>query len=74
MTVAAEVRSDPRDTPASPLDMLDATLVQRDVRMVLRISTAGGWKAADLTAMPGRVVCLMLASRRPAPSRSGASA
>ncbi len=66
VTVGAEVRSDPRDTPSSPLEMLEATLVQRDVRMLLRISTAGGWKAADLAAMPGRVVCLLLARGVPA--------
>src|ERR1044072_6621068 len=58
LTVAAEIRADPRDTPGSPLEMLDATLVQRDVRMVLRVTTAGIWKAADLEAMPGRVICL----------------
>jgi SGNH domain (fused to AT3 domains) len=66
VTVASEVRTDARDAGASPLDMLDATLVQQDVRMVLRVSFAAGWKAADLTAQPGRAVCLMLARAVPA--------
>ena len=62
VTVAADVRSDARDAGSSPLDMLDATLVQRDVRMVLKVSFGSGrWKAADLVAQPGRAVCLVLA-------------
>lgn len=69
VTVAADVHTDPRDAGSSPLEMLDATLVQRDVRMVLRISTAGGWKAADLAALPGRVLCLTLARGVPAVAR-----
>jgi hypothetical protein len=66
VTVAAVPRTDARDTAPSPLDVVDATLVQRDVRMVLRVTTAGAWKAADLTAMEGRVVCLILARGVPA--------
>ncbi len=66
VTVVGDVRADARDAPPSPLDMLDASLVQQDVRMILRVTTAGGWKAADLTALPGRVVCLMLARGVPA--------
>ena len=66
VTIAGDAHADPRDTPSSPLEMLEATLVQRDVRMVLRISTAGGWRAADLAALPGRVVCLVLAGGAPA--------
>lgn len=66
VTVAADPRIDPRDTAASTLDVLDATLVQRDVRMVLRVTTTGTWKAADLTARPGRVICLVLARGVPA--------
>lgn len=66
VTVPASVRADPRDAPGSPLDMLDASLVQRDVRMILRVTTAGRWRAADLVAVPGRAVCLVLARRVPA--------
>ncbi len=66
VTVAESVRTDPRDAGSSPLDVLDATLVHRDVRMILRVTTPGNWKAADLAAMPGRVVCLMLARGVPA--------
>src|ERR1044072_9725531 len=55
VTVAAEIRADPRDTPGSPLEMLDATLVPRDVRMVLRVTTPGGWKAAGPRAAPGQL-------------------
>jgi len=66
VTVAADLRTDMRDATGSPLDMLDATLAQRDVRMVLRVTTAGAWKAADLTARPGRVVCLMFGRGVPA--------
>jgi hypothetical protein len=66
VTVAADVRTDASDAASSPLDMLDATLVQRDVRMVLRVRFAASWKAADLTALPGRAVCLVLARGTPA--------
>ncbi len=66
VTVPAEIRADARDTAGSPLDMLDASLVQRDVRMVLRVSFGAGWKAADLAAAPGRAVCLVLESGAPA--------
>jgi hypothetical protein len=69
VTIAGDVHVDARDAGASPLDMLDATLVQRDVRMVLRVTTAGRWKAADLTALPGRLVCLVLARGAPAVAR-----
>lgn len=66
VTVAADLRTDVRDATGSPLDMLDATLAQRDVRMVLRVTTAGTWKAADLEAAPGRVICLMFGRGVPA--------
>lgn len=60
------VHADARADVSSPLDMLDATLVQREVRMVLRVSFGAAWKAADLTAHPGRSVCLVLARGEPA--------
>ena len=66
VTVAADVRTDPPDAGSSPVDMLDASLVHQDVRMVLRVTTPGLWKAADLVAQPGRAVCLMLARGVPA--------
>ncbi len=69
VTVPADVRADARDATGSPLDMLEATLVQRDVRMVLRVSFGAGWKAADLTAAPGRAVCLVFAHGTPAVAR-----
>jgi hypothetical protein len=69
VTVPAEVRTDARDAAGSPLDMLAATLVQRDVRMVLRVTFGAAWKAADLTAVPGRSVCLVLARGTPAVPR-----
>ena len=74
VTVAADVLSDRRDTGSSPLDMLDATLVQRDVRMVLKVSFgSGSWKAADLAAQPGRGVCLVLAAAPPRPRRDASA-
>jgi len=50
-------RTDARDT-ASPLDLTEASLEQRDVRMFLRITTAGEWTHADLAAAPGRALCV----------------
>jgi hypothetical protein len=69
VTVPAVVRADPRGDASGPVDMLDATLVQRDVRMVLRVNFGGTWKAADLIAVPGRDVCLVLARGEPAVAR-----
>ncbi|MEY2442087.1 MAG: hypothetical protein QOJ46_1513 [bacterium] len=66
VTVPSVVVGDARADVGSPLDMLEATLVQRDVRMVLRVSFGAVWKAADLTARPGRAVCLVLARAEPA--------
>lgn len=51
--------TDPRDT-GGPLDITRATLVQRDIRMVLRLETAGGWASPDLVATPGRELCVTL--------------
>jgi hypothetical protein len=55
---------DARDTPG-PLDVVEASLEQRDVRMSLRITTAGTWRAADLVRTPGRALCVTLAYGRP---------
>ena len=54
--------TDPRDT-GGPLDLTAATLTQRDIRMELRIETAGGWTSADLIATPGRELCITLLRR-----------
>lgn len=51
--------TDPRDT-GGPLDLVAATLTQQDIRMVLRLETAGGWQSTDLIAMPGRELCITL--------------
>ena len=51
--------TDPRDT-GGPLDLTAATLTQRDIRMVLRLETAGGWQSTDLIATPGRELCITL--------------
>lgn len=57
--VAAQPSVDPRDT-AGPLDLVEASLEQRDVRMSLRITAAGPWSHADLAAGSGRSVCVTL--------------
>ena len=54
---------------ASPLALTDVILVQHDVRVVLRITTAGGWAAADLESVPDRAICLALAHGEPAIAR-----
>jgi hypothetical protein len=66
--VAAETQRDARDTPG-PLDLTDAVLAQRDVRMTLRITTTGTWKAADLDPDAGRSLCVTLAHGEPAIAR-----
>jgi SGNH domain-containing protein len=57
-------RADPRDT-AGRLDLTEASLEQRDVRMFLRIATAGEWTHADLGASPGRSLCVTLTPGTP---------
>ena len=56
------------DTPGA-LDLTQASLEQRDVRMFLRITTAGAWTHADLTANPGRSLCVTLVHGDPAVAR-----
>ena len=51
--------TDPRDT-GGPLDLVAATLTQQDIRMVLRLETAGAWQSPDLIATPGRELCITL--------------
>jgi hypothetical protein len=57
-------RADARDT-AGPLDLTEASLEQRDVRMFLRIATGGEWTHPDLAASPGRSLCITLAHGGP---------
>lgn len=47
--------------PAGPLELGEVALVQRDVRMALRIVTAGGWTAEDLASVEDRAICVTLA-------------
>lgn len=54
---------------AGPLGLTDVALVQRDVQMSLRISTAGAWAATDLTSVPDRAICVTLAHGAPAIAR-----
>jgi hypothetical protein len=68
VVLAAETQRDARDAQG-PLDLLDAVLVQRDVRMSLRIRTSGTWKAADVTGAAGRSLCVTLAHGAPAIAR-----
>ncbi len=56
---------DPRDTHG-PLDVVGATLTQRDIRLVLRLETVGGWESSDLVATPGRELCVTLVRGAPA--------
>jgi hypothetical protein len=51
--------TDPVDS-GGRLDLTEVSLVQRDVRMTLRIVTAGGWDSRELTASPNRELCLSL--------------
>jgi hypothetical protein len=64
-----ELHPDARDA-LGPLDMTEAVVVQRDVRMLVRLTTAGTWKAADLIAAPGRAVCFTFVFGHPAIPRS----
>jgi hypothetical protein len=50
---------------AGPLDLTEASLEQRDVRMFLRVATAGAWTHRDL-ATAGRELCVTLVHGDPA--------
>lgn len=56
------------DTPGT-LDLTEASLEQRDVRMFLRLATAGPWTHRDLAAEPGRALCITLSAGDPARAR-----
>ena len=51
---------------AGPLAIADVALVQRDVQMSLRFSTAGAWATTDLTSAPDRALCVTLVHGEPA--------
>ena len=57
--VSAQPLTDARDT-TGPLDLVEASLEQRDVRMSLRLTASGPWSHTDLAAAPGRAVCVTL--------------
>lgn len=54
---------------AGPLTLADVALVQRDVQMMLRIQTSGGWSGQDLRSAPGRSLCVALVHGEPAVAR-----
>ncbi|MDP2710513.1 MAG: SGNH hydrolase domain-containing protein [Solirubrobacteraceae bacterium] len=60
----AAIHDDPRDT-AGPLDLTEVVLEQHDVRMALRITTAGAWTSTELTELPGRALCVTLHHGQP---------
>ncbi|CAA9478484.1 MAG: hypothetical protein AVDCRST_MAG67-703 [uncultured Solirubrobacteraceae bacterium] len=66
---AAAQRTDARDA-RGPLDLTEASLEQRDVRMFLRVATAGPWTHAELRAGPQRTLCVTLAQGSPAVARA----
>ena len=55
----ASTTSDPRDAQGA-LDITEVTLGQRDVRMTLRVVTAGGWDPRELSPAAGRELCVTL--------------
>lgn len=61
--------ADARDVQG-PLDLTEVTLGQRDARMTLRMVSAGGWDARDLTASAGREACITLVHGESALPRS----
>ena len=56
--------ADPVDTQG-PLDLSEVSLGQRDVRMVLRVATAGAWDPRELTSVAGRALCVTLVHGEP---------
>ena len=54
----------------SPLDLTEVTLGQRDVRMSLRLVSAGGWDSRELTSVGGRELCITLVHGEPAIPRA----
>ena len=65
---AMSMPADARDT-RGPVDLTSVSLVQKDVRMALRIETAGKWSAKDVAATAGREICVTLVHGAPAAAR-----
>ncbi len=55
-----EPHVDAADVPASPLDLRAVTFGQRGTQLVMRITTAGAWDAAQLSGAVGRALCIDL--------------
>ncbi|HVF77853.1 MAG TPA: SGNH hydrolase domain-containing protein [Solirubrobacteraceae bacterium] len=64
-----EVGADATADTAGSLDLTQVSLEQRDVRMFLRISTAGSWTHTELATSPGRSICVTLLRGEPAAAR-----
>lgn len=60
---------DPVDAQG-PLDLSEVSLGQRDVRMVLRVASAGAWDSRALTSVAGRELCVTLVHGDPALPRA----
>ena len=52
--------ADAADAPASPLDLRAVTFGQRGTELLMRITTAGSWEVSQLSAAPGRALCIDL--------------
>ena len=65
---AMSLPADARDT-RGPIDLTSVSLVQKDVRMALRIQTAGTWSAQDVATAPGREICVTLVHGAPSSAR-----
>ena len=51
--------TDPVDS-LGPLDLIEVTLGQRDVRMTLRVVSTGTWDSRELTEVAGRELCITI--------------
>jgi hypothetical protein len=65
---AATPTADPPDA-GGPLDLTAVSLVQHDVRMTLRVVTAGAWDSRELATAPDRELCVSLVHGDPAVAR-----
>jgi SGNH domain-containing protein len=59
---APAVHASPATPQAGPLDLASASLGQDGTELVLRVTTRGRWKAAQLSHRGPRTLCLALAS------------
>lgn len=58
--------------PGGPLALVEAQLEQEDLRLNLRIVTAGDWNSADIVARKDRTLCVTFVHGRPAVPRGRA--